>query len=547
MTDESAEVNSKAFKFFLMLILAMVMVVTVFVRIRMLAAPLERDEGEYAYAGQLMLQGVPPYQLAYNMKMPGIYAAYAAIMAVFGQNHLAIHFGVLLINAASIILIYYLSKKLFGKIAATAAAVFFAITSMSINIQATANAENFVVLPAIAAILLLVKFAESQKIWQLIFGGLLMGVAFMMKQHGIGFILFGYCFLFLKLLPLRQPPCTGQGANKLFTGRFLFPILVYSFFVILPFLVTCVILWQSGVFGKFWFWTFDYARHYVSLNSYADGFGLLKETLSKIVPSAVFIWLLGLAGLIGSIYDKRLRKHRVFLITFLICSFLSLCPGLYFRNHYFVLFLPMLSILAGAGVLFVSNIFKSDRKRACAAALVILLAWSYCFLSQRKCFMLTDPEMISRVMYGGFPFPETLRVAEYIKARSNEDDKIVVFGSEPQIYFYSQRRSATSFIYTYPLMENQPFAVQMQQEMISQIEAGKPRFIVVVKTVDSWMPFAGCSKLIFQWADSYFPEHYRQIALVEIFKEKGEVVYHWDSDVKPQKPESWIMILKRVD
>src|SRR5664279_2208942 len=30
------------------------------VRLRLLNLPLERDEGEYAYAGQLMLQGVPP-------------------------------------------------------------------------------------------------------------------------------------------------------------------------------------------------------------------------------------------------------------------------------------------------------------------------------------------------------------------------------------------------------------------------------------------------------------------------------------------------------
>ena len=43
----------------------------VFIRIRFLAIPLERDEGEYAYAGQLMLQGIPPYRLAYNMKFPG--------------------------------------------------------------------------------------------------------------------------------------------------------------------------------------------------------------------------------------------------------------------------------------------------------------------------------------------------------------------------------------------------------------------------------------------------------------------------------------------
>ena len=39
--------------------------------------PLERDEGEYAYAGQLMLHGVAPYTSLYSMKLPGTFAAYA--------------------------------------------------------------------------------------------------------------------------------------------------------------------------------------------------------------------------------------------------------------------------------------------------------------------------------------------------------------------------------------------------------------------------------------------------------------------------------------
>jgi hypothetical protein len=36
------------------------------VRFRLRTMPLERDEGEYAYSGQLMLQGIPPYKLAYT-------------------------------------------------------------------------------------------------------------------------------------------------------------------------------------------------------------------------------------------------------------------------------------------------------------------------------------------------------------------------------------------------------------------------------------------------------------------------------------------------
>src|SRR5690349_14985796 len=77
-----------------------------FVRIRLVEMPLERDEGEYAYAGQLMLQGIPPYKLAYNMKLPGTYAAYAAIMACFGQTIRGIHLGLIVINSATIALVY---------------------------------------------------------------------------------------------------------------------------------------------------------------------------------------------------------------------------------------------------------------------------------------------------------------------------------------------------------------------------------------------------------------------------------------------------------
>src|SRR5262245_56007927 len=83
------------------------------IRYRLRDFPLERDEGEYAYAGQLLLEGVPPYQLAYNMKLPGTYAAYAVILAVFGETPGGIHLGVILVNAASILLLFLIARKLF--------------------------------------------------------------------------------------------------------------------------------------------------------------------------------------------------------------------------------------------------------------------------------------------------------------------------------------------------------------------------------------------------------------------------------------------------
>ena len=93
----------------------MVLVVLLFVgfiRVRLLEMPLERDEGVYAYAGQLILQGIPPYELAYNMKLPGTYFAYALGMAVFGETIRGIHLTLILASSLTIIFMFLLGRKL---------------------------------------------------------------------------------------------------------------------------------------------------------------------------------------------------------------------------------------------------------------------------------------------------------------------------------------------------------------------------------------------------------------------------------------------------
>src|SRR5436853_5934879 len=96
---------------------AILLVVVIFfgvIRWRLADVPLERDEGEYAYAGQLILDGVPPYTLEYNMKFPGTYYAYAGMEAIFGQTPRGIREGLLLVNVATIVLIFLLGRRLIG-------------------------------------------------------------------------------------------------------------------------------------------------------------------------------------------------------------------------------------------------------------------------------------------------------------------------------------------------------------------------------------------------------------------------------------------------
>ena len=84
------------------ILLALVLVTVAYVRIRLLHVPLERDEGEYAYMGQLLLGGTPPYANAYSMKLPGVSAVYALFMTLFGQTPFGIHLGLLVVNGACI-------------------------------------------------------------------------------------------------------------------------------------------------------------------------------------------------------------------------------------------------------------------------------------------------------------------------------------------------------------------------------------------------------------------------------------------------------------
>lgn len=517
--------------YWLWIALLAVILFTGAIRLRLLAVPLERDEGEYAYAGQLILQGVPPYARVYNMKMPGIYAAYVLILACLGQTHTAIHLGLLVINTATILLLFLLARKLFDPLVALAAAAAFAILSLGQSVQGIfANAEHFVILPAIGGILLLLRALDHKRWLSLLAGAVLLGLAFLMKQHSAAFIIFAGLYLFF--CELRRRPFNW----KTFTAKgFLFLIGVS-----LPFAIACLLLWWAGVFEKFWFWTFDYAGKYVSAVPLSVGLRLLRMRITPIVASAILVWILAGVGLIGLFLSRKTRRHSLFVAGFLLFSFLAVCPGFYFRPHYFILFLPAVALLVGIAVAFLRDFFGRSRVVLVARVIPILLALIVLFHTvyrQRNFFFLMSPTMASRTTYHRNPFPESLEIARFIKERSTKDDRIAVIGSEPQIYFYSNRRSATGYIYTYALMESHSYALKMQKEMISEIESARPKFLVYVRVSTSWLVRPNSQRLIFKWFDRYRRKYYRKVGIIDIFSEQ-HTDYVWGPECRQYKPRS---------
>jgi len=514
-------------------------------RWHLLAVPLERDEGEYAYGGQLLLQGIAPYTLLYNMKLPGIYAAYAVVLALFGQTPWGIHFGLLLVNALTGILVFLIGRRLFGNLAGFASAAVFIVLSMGQPVQGLfANSEHFVLLPAMAGVFILLLALDRDKTWLFLVAGFLLGTGFIIKQHGVLFIVWGAVFGLGTWLYSRP-----WGRRCLLARSALFCLGIF-----LPYVITCIILSWAGVFDKFWFWTFEYARSYAEQVSLVDAWSLLKMRASSIVAASPLLWLMAGLGLAAVLWRHRNWRQAGFLLTLAIFSGIAVSIGGYFRPHYFILLLPVAALLAGSAFGVLAELLAESKNRLLQYGLppytivvVPLLLLFFCLglslYKQRHFLFSLGTEQAVRETYWPNPFVESLPIARYLREHSKPGDRLAVIGSEPQLYFYSGMTSASGYIYMYPLMEARDFALNMQKEMIKEIEAVQPEYLIFVRIDLSWLQRPNSHTLVYKWFKNYV-KSYRRVGMVEIFAQQSR--YSWLPNVIwPPKSPYWIEIMRR--
>jgi hypothetical protein len=178
-----------------------------------------------------------------------------------------------------------------------------------------------------------------------------------------------------------------------------------------------------------------------------------------------------------------------FVAGFFFFSVLALCPGLYFRPHYFILLLPAAALCIGIAISSVRQLLIEKQIGTLAASLPVLyfaIVFGIAVRSQYKTYFHLDPISLSRKIFPEDPFVEATAVGDYVRARSSEHDTIGLLGSEPEICFYSRRRCASTYLYTYPLMEKQKYAPQMQNDMMRQLQDARPRFLVYADVARSW-------------------------------------------------------------
>ena len=242
-----------------------------------------------------------------------------------------------------------------------------------------------------------------------------------------------------------------------------------------------------------------------------------------------------------------MRNAAFFILTFIAFSGLALSSGFLFRHHYFIFVLPAICLLVGVAMASASNFCSRLARPLSFLPLAIFVVCSRVALSGQEPLLSQRPSDVLRMIYGANPFSEAVRVAEYLQAHTNPTDTIAILGSEPEIYFYAHRHSATGYIYTYPLMEPQKYAVQMQREMMREIEAARPKYLVFVAVTTSWLKHSNSETEIFDWFDRYSAADFQLDGLVNIVSQE-QTDYYLPLLVDPQSirpSEYYLLIYKR--
>jgi Dolichyl-phosphate-mannose-protein mannosyltransferase len=461
---------------FVWLLLALILASNFVLRWHLRAMPVERDEGEYAYAGQLLLDGVPPYQAAWNMKFPGAYFAYAALMAVFGQTAEGIHTGIILVTSLSIVLMFFIGRILLNNFGGLiAAGIFAALSALPSTYGLAGHATHLVVLfVCMGTFSLLQAEQKSSRAW-LFVSGAAFGTAVLMKQHAAVFCLASTAWLLTRNLKTKS---LGFIALAIFCSG-----------ILLPLMLTAAVLAHCGVWHRFVFWTIDYARQYVSImplrtlpKMFADGFG-------PIFSSATWIWLLGTVAMPLVFFKMPNRRAVAVGAGLLLAGLAAATPGFYFRGHYFLMLMPGLALLVAALLLELAARLKQFPQipplRFLPPCLLLLIVGEMALRNGVEWFLM-PPDALSRKIYGANPFSESAAVAGYLRAQMSPTDTVAVIGSEPEIFFLAHRRSATGYIYLYPLTEGHALSSQFRHEFIREIEDARPRYVVYINTVNSW-------------------------------------------------------------
>jgi 4-amino-4-deoxy-L-arabinose transferase-like glycosyltransferase len=406
-TTESSDRSARRQRRELATLVAVVLLLTAFLRLPAFFVDVfNSDETFLATQGEVIREGGDLYREAADRKPPLVPYIYAATFTITGTTALwSVRVAAMLAVAVTALMLAFEARRRYGRRAMWLAAV-LTVTAVVAFAPQDGQAANFEIfmLPAMVAAVMLARRGHGTA------SGVGVALATLAKQTGAATLLPVFWLLW-KQRGRRGVTAAGVG----FT---------------VPVLLVALALGPRELF----YWTVLGNGSYVGL-----------RTASALVVTMFVLMTIGWAACNAPILwtlprSWQARRTRAAdgdtdsdLWLWLVSAAVSVAVGLRFFGHYYLQIVPPLVLLA-AGAL------EHASRRAVRATVVAAVVSGFLF-SAAGYFLRP---------FGQEPNYET--VARYLDANASSDDRVLVWGNLPEIYWASGLRPATRYIATQSLV-----------------------------------------------------------------------------------------------
>lgn len=400
------------------------------------------DEQVYVVVAMEMVRGGRPYADAIERKPPLLFYLYDVILRLSGDyNYLALHVASVLWTLATMAVVYAIARRLFDVGTAFVAGLLYAIFMAWANYTNLAfNGELLMNLPVVAALALTFQDSRSRTRPELLVAGALVAVAFLLKQPSAiaGVPLVVYVF--------HQDYRARRGVGL--RGSLLHGALLGLGFA-MTLLAAGFLLLRAGILREAWYWTVTNHANPMGPTTWFFWHKLPLRGALFLAETLPLLW--GTASSIRAGYRKTgpwegHRAELAALVVLLSVSALGVAANGQFNYHYFLQLIPPLALLAAPtfSVLWTGMRRPGEAPPAPALSPVLFAGW---IGTTALLFLAVDT--IGLVL-----IRDPLDSAVYVRAHSNEDDRVFMWGqgtAQTGIYLDARRRPASRYIASFPL------------------------------------------------------------------------------------------------
>lgn len=492
-----------------------ILLIYVVLRLNLINIPLDRDEGIFAYVGQVINANGIPYKDAIDHKPPVVFFIYAFALKFMPPTPAGIHLFLHLYNLLTLFVLYF-SVKIYSHSDTMAlwTAFVYAVISTSPDFQGfTASAEMFMLLPISLSILFVFLATQKERFFYYFLSGFFGGLAFWTKQTGAFIILFIVLYAVcatVQKIHQKKKSTTNSVKDILWwgTGFVFITLMIAGYF------------FRHNSFNEFLYWSFEHSLIYSRQTNLLMMWPLISQSLTGFFKGNFMIIIPGIAGCLMMIKNKE--QKGLWTLCFLLFSFFATCPG-HAYPHYFAQLLPGLAITGGIGTIYLIQALSEKMKYPLSFILAFSIIFNPLFVHSDY-YIKHSPEENSRFFFGFNPFPESLDLGKYIKEKTEKNDKIFIFGSEAQVLVYAQRKSATAFALIYPLMSSYPRYMEFQQQAWAEVQTNKPKYIILIKISTSLAYDKKANLWILEKTRELLSSEYEIEAVVSLSHPKGSII-----------------------